>query len=289
MRSGFKNFIMKYIIICLLSFPSTLIAQTALKGVVVNSNKEPLPLTNIALLNSNAGTITNEEGRFHLSIPAASDSIKITNIAYYPKAVAIRDLQNSDTITLTENIRQLNGITLRNFSNYKVETTLGFYNNSNNGSFKLMPENQLALYIANPQEKEGWIKGIAFKVKELGKCKNSMRIRVLHIDSVKFMPSIDILDENIIIKSADLKKANYINLSSYKIILPKEGVFIVLEWLYPDVQCDKNLYTTLSATLTEPANIVWFNFRDKAWYRNKRPRLPNGNYMTPNVGIRVAY
>jgi hypothetical protein len=63
----------------------------------------------------------------------------------------------------------------------------------------------------------------------------------------------------------------------------------MLEWLYPDKDCDRNLYTSLSATLTEPTNIVWFNFRDKAWTKDKRPRLPNGNYMTPIVGLRVAY
>jgi hypothetical protein len=266
-----------------------LLAQTILKGTIVNGNKEPLPLTNIVLLKKNTGTITNENGQFNLTIASPADSIKISNIAYYSKLVAISDLQNSDTIVLSENIKQLNEIVVSNLSNFKTETNLGFYDNSANGSFKLIPENQLALYIANRQAKEGWIKGVSFKVKDLGKCKNSMRIRLLQMDSVKFMPSIDILDENVIIKSADLKKLNYIDLSAFKIILPKEGVFVVLEWLYPDKDCDRNLYTSLSATLTEPTNIVWFNFRDKAWTKDKRPRLPNGNYMTPNVGIRVAY
>jgi hypothetical protein len=280
---------MKFILIPLLLFPSILLAQATLKGTIVNGNKEPLPLTNIVLLKKNTGTITNENGQFNLTIASPADSIKISNIAYYSKLVAISDLQNSDTIVLSENIKQLNEIVVSNLSNFKTETNLGFYDNSANGSFKLIPENQLALYIANRQAKEGWIKGVSFKVKDLGKCKNSMRIRLLQMDSVKFMPSIDILDENLIIKSADLKKLNYIDLSAYKIMLPKEGVFVVLEWLYPDKDCDRNLYTSLSATLTEPTNIVWFNFRDKAWSKDKRPRLPNGNYMTPIVGLRVAY
>ena len=280
---------MKYILILLLALPSILLAQTTLKAVVVNSKKEPLQLTNIVQVNSNAGTITNEDGQFILSIASAIDSIKITNIAYYPKLVAISDVQNSDTIVLSENIQQLNDVLLRNFSNYKITSTLGFYNYSNNGSFKLMPESQLAVYIANSQGKEGWIKGVSFKVKKFGKCKNSMRIRILQMDSMKFMPAMDILDENVIINSDDLKKQNHVDLSAFKIILPKEGVFVVLEWLYPNRNCDQNMYTSLSATLAEPANIVWFNFRDNAWSKDKRPRLPNGNFMTPNVGLKVAY
>ena len=289
MRSGFKYFIMKYILICLLSLPSLLLAQTTLKAIVINSKGEPLPLTNIVLVKSIAGTITNDEGQFNLAVSLPTDSIKISNIAYYPKLVAASDLKKNDTITLSENIQQLNEIVLRNFSNYKTNTTLGFYDYSNKGSFALGPGNQLATYIANKQGQEGWIKGVSFKVKQLGKCKNSMRIRILQMDSMKFMPAMDILDENVIIKSDDLKKQNYIDLSAFKIILTKEGLFVVLEWLYPDRDCDLNMYTSLSATLAEPANIVWFNFRDNTWTKDKRPRLPNGNYMTPNVGLKVAY
>ncbi len=103
------------------------------------------------------------------------------------------------------------------------------------------------------------------------------------------MPTGDILDENVIIKSIDLSKRNYNDLSTFKIMLPKEGVFVVLKWLYPDKECCKNLHTSLSAILTEPSNIVWFSFRDKVWSKDKRPRLPKGNYMTLKVGLKVTF
>lgn len=280
---------MRYLLTLFIFSPSLLLAQSSIKGVIVNEKKEPLPLTNIVVLNSYAGTITNESGEFILSNTTPTDSLKISNIAYYSKVIAIKDFEFGDTITLSENIKQLNGVVLRNLSNYTNEATLGFYDYSNNGSFQLMPGNQIAIYIANKKDKEAWIKGVSFKVKDLGKCKNNMRIRVLKMDNVKFMPSFDILDENVIIKSNDLKKANYIDLSAYKIFLPKEGVFVVLEWLYPDHDCDKKSYTAISSNLTVPDNIIWFNFRDKAWSKDFRPRLPNGNYNTPNIGLKVTY
>ncbi len=280
---------MRFLITILILFPSILLAQATVKAVIVNEKKEPLPLTNIVLLNKYAGTITNESGEFTLSNASLTDSLKICNIAYYSRIIAIQDLIPGDTIILSENIKQLNGVILRNLSTYTNEITLGFYDYSNNGSFQLIPGNQIAIYIANKKDKEAWIKGVSFKVKELGKYKNSMRVRVLKMDSIKFMPSIDILDEHVIIKSSELKKSNYIDLSAYKIFLPKEGIFIVLEWLYPDNDCDKKSYTSISSNLIVPDNIVWFNFRDKAWSKDFRPRLPNGNYNTPNIGLKVAY
>lgn len=288
-RSYFQNNFMKYLMIQLLLVPSLIFAQPNIIGVIVNKHKDPLPLTNIVLQNRAVGTITNEKGEFILPNITASDSIKITNIAYYSKVIAVSDFRNNDTIILDENIQQLNDIVLKNLSKYKQEIKLGFENYSNNGEFKFGPGNQIALFIANKLEKEGWIKGVSFKVKEFGKCKNSMRIRLLQMDTLQFKPSIDILEENIIIKSGNLKKTNNVDLSAYKIMLPKEGIFIILEWLYPDSDCDKNSYASISANLLEPSNIVWFNFRDKAWNKDSRPRLPNGNYMTPNIGLTIAY
>ncbi len=169
---------MKYLLTQLLLVPSLIFAQPNISGVIVSNHKDPLPLTNIVLHNRNTGTITNEKGEFILSNITTADSIKITNIAYYSKVIAISGFRNNDTIILYENIQQLNGIILRNLSNYKHEITLGFDNYSNNGEFKYGPGHQIALFIANKLEKEGWIKGVSFKVKQFGKCKNIIRIRL---------------------------------------------------------------------------------------------------------------
>lgn len=280
---------MKILLLYFLFFSCSLFAQTDIRGVVVNTDREALPLTNVVFQNRNAGTITNDNGVFILSGVISTDSIKITNIAYYSKVIAISDLKTDDSIFLDRSIKQLNSIVLKNFASYRQEIRLGFGMHANNGEFKLKPGNQIATFISNERAKEGWIKGVSFKVKQLGKCKSSMRIRLIKRDSLDYKPSIDLLNENIIYRSTDLKKINFVDLSSYKIMMPKEGIFIVVEWLYPDQDCDIHSYTSISANLSEPTNIVWFNFRDKAWKKNSSPRLPGGNYMTPNVGIKVAY
>ena len=280
---------MKYLLVCLVNLPSLLNAQAILKAIVVNQKNDPLPVTNIVMLNSNNGTITNEAGEFSLAIRNEPDSIKITNIAYYPKVIAIKDLRLTDTIILIENIKQLDAVVIKNLSKYNQQVNLGFDNYSSNGEFKLMPGNQIAVYIANDKNQECWIKSVSFKVKQSGKCKNSMRIRLMQMDTITLSPSFDLLEENIIIQSSNLKKTNNVDVSDYKIMLPKEGLFVMLEWLYPENDCDKNSYTSIASNLVTPNNIVWFNFRDKAWSQRYRPKLPNGNYNTPNIGLQVAY
>jgi len=220
---------MKFFFGFILFFPLLLFAQSTIHGVVASRKNQMLPLSNIVLLNKNTGTITDENGRFNLSNVLPTDSLKISNIAYLSKIVAIKDLKDNDTIFLTENIKELENIVIRDIKNYKREFTIGMNCYQNNGSFRLAPGNQIATYIANDQDKEGWIKGVSFKVKDFGKCNNSIRLRLLRLDTIALKPSSDLLDENILIKSSDLKKSNYIDLSSHKIFMPKEGLFILLE------------------------------------------------------------
>ena len=114
-------------------------------------------------------------------------------------------------------------------------------------------------------------------------------MRLLSIDTLTNEPLLDILNENYIIPNSDLSKKNYIDLSSRKIPMPKKGVFVILELLFPETNCNSKSFTTISATLTVNKNIVWLNFRDRKWGNSNRPRLPNGNFMTPNISLKVAY
>ncbi|HEV8080659.1 MAG TPA: hypothetical protein VGP43_08105 [Chitinophagaceae bacterium] len=280
---------MRCLLILILLFPLTTFAQITITGIIANSNRTVLPLTNIVALRKNVGSITNEKGEFTLSNLLKEDTIKVSNIAFYSKLIAVKDWVNDDTIFLLNNVKQLQQIVIKNFKGFKNEINLGFFDYSNNGEFKLAPGNQIALFISNNTNKEGWIKGVSFKVKQFGKCKNSMRVRLIQKDTLQFIPSVDILDENIVINYHDLKKSNYIDLSSYKLTMPKEGIFVIFEWLNPELNCDMASYTSISATLSNPTNIVWFNYRDRVWNKIYRPRLPNGNYMTPNISLRVAY
>ena len=263
--------------------------QNSIKGKITNTNGVPLPYTNIVSLRNNNGTITDDKGLFELNNLFINDTLKISNIAFVPKLIPIISFLNNGIITLNDSIKKLEEVIVRNFGSFRNNTKLGYFNFSNRGEFQLIPGNQLAIYIANPTNREGWVKSVSFRVKRLGKCKNNLRVRLLEIDTLLSNPTYDILTENIIISNSNLRKNNTINLSDYKIVFPKTGLFVVLEWLQPDDECDKNSYTSIASNLETPTNEVWINYRDRKWGHSNRPRLPNGNYNTPNIGIEIAF
>ena len=280
---------MKHLFFGLILYPTILFSQTGVKGIVTNAKGEPLPLSNIVVVNTYSGTVTDDKGAFVLENVNSTDSVRISNVAYQPRTIAVQSLRQADTILMAGNEISMEEVVVGDLSKYQREQTLGFSSYTDNGSFRLQPGSQIATYISNEKGTEGYIKGVLFQLKQIGKCRNSMRLRLLYLDTITSLPAGDILQENILIPSQTLKKANYVDLSKYKIPLPYEGIIVLLEWVFPDNQCDRNGYAVLAANLTVPSNVVWLNFRDGAWKKSNRPRLPNGNFMTPNVGLRVGY
>jgi CarboxypepD_reg-like domain len=279
---------MKFYLFLMIVIPKVLFSQVDVRAFVCNSKGYPLSFTNIVSTKKQRGTITNENGEFQISIFASDDTLKITNVAYLSITIPVSDIHNNDTLFLRESIKSLEGVVVKNWNNYKSEVNLGFFNFSNHGEFILIPGSQIATFIANSFQKEGLIKGIYFRLKETGICKNSLRLRLLSLDTLTNEPFLDILNEDIIITNSDLKSKNYIDLTSHHILMPPTGVFIILELLFPENDCEKKSFTTISATLRIDKNLVWLNFRDRKWGYNNRPRLPNGNYMTPNISIKAA-
>ncbi len=269
--------------------PCIAFTQSIIKGFICNTQKSPLPFTNVVSLKKQFGTSTNEKGEFQLNNINNDDTIKITNVAFYPKFLAVKTLEIFDTIFLEDKIKELEEVVVRNFKSFKREENLGFLEFKNNAEFKLIPGSQMALFVENKAKKPGWIKEISFKVKNNGSCKNSIRVRLLQLDSLGIAPSHDLLKENVILSPIELKKITHIDISNYKIIMPLDGVFVVLEWVASNTDCDKNSFTSISANMTIQHNLVWLNFRDKFWGHDNRSRLPNGKFMTPNISIKVAY
>lgn len=279
---------MKNLALIFILIPVFSSSQINIKGVICNSKKEPLPFTNVISVKTQNGTSTNSLGEFFLMNLNENDTLKISNIAYYSKRVSLKTFEEKDTIFLEDEIKLLNEVLITNMKNFRVEQDLGFLNYKNNASYDLKPGGQIAVFIENKMKREGWIKEVSFKAKIQGKCKCSFRIRLMQLDLNEFTPKKDLLHENVIINSNDLTRLNKVNLSDYQIMMPKEGVAVVLEWLYSSPICDKNAYPQILGNMSIPINITWMNNRDRAW-SHYQPKVPNGNYATPNIGLKVAY
>jgi hypothetical protein len=265
---------------------SNAFSQIIVKGTICSRDREPLPYVNIVVLARQNGTASDANGRFELNNLSERDSLKISAIGYTNRLLTVKYLLHSDTVFLDKHISQLGEVTIRD---YTQNQRLGFEGYVNNASFNFTPGGEVALYFENKMKREALIKQVSFSIKAKGKCNCSIRVRLLNVDIKNRAPGDDLLTENVMINAADLKKENRVDLEKYHVLLPRGGVFVVLEWVYADAACDKNSYAIVAANMSMPDNLVWLNFRDKHWGHSNIPRLPNNNHMTPNIGLKVAY
>lgn len=272
--------------LCILSYSA--FAQKTIRGKIKDIRGKAVPLANVFSIKNQKGTVTNEKGEFELQNIYNNDTLKIENISFIPKLIAVKDFKNGNTITLSDSVKSLGDVVVRNFNAFKKLASLGYSSYEDHGEFKFVPGNQIAVYFKNPNRKEAWLKSVSFNIKDFGSCNTNFRIRLLKVDLQKSMPSTDIITEDIIVFHQDLKKKNTVNLSDYKIIFPKEGMFVDIEWLPSENNCKKS-FASISANLEVPTNQIWLNYKDQQWSHLNRPRLPNGNFLTPNIGIEVAY
>ena len=132
------------------------------------------------------------------------------------------------------------------------------------------------------------LKSVSFKLDELNDCNTSLRIRVLDLN-LEANPGDDILNENIIISQNRLKRDNKIELLKYNVKFPETGLFIVLEWLDIDMNCDSFSTPIIKGGFTKYPNSTWLNYRDKKWAKIFASKNREGEYMAPSIQLEVKY
>ncbi|QCX40947.1 hypothetical protein FF125_21775 [Aureibaculum algae] len=86
--------------------------QSVIEGSVLQADNSPLPFATIKILSNNSYTITNEDGKFEITVSQLSDSIEVTFIGFETKRVAVSYFQNEPNLYLKENINILDEVTV---------------------------------------------------------------------------------------------------------------------------------------------------------------------------------
>ncbi|EKJ91529.1 TonB-dependent receptor P39 [Bacteroides finegoldii] len=105
---------------------SLIVAQTGrtIKGLVTDVNGEPLIGCNVVVVGSNAGVITDIDGRFTLNVPADAKQIKISYIGYVDQIINLNN--HSDfTIKLKEDNNALDEVVVVGYGTQKKATLTG--------------------------------------------------------------------------------------------------------------------------------------------------------------------
>ena len=213
-------------------------------GQVIDSNThEPLSYVSIGVLNREIGTVTNNEGQFHLSIKSElkNDTIRISSIGYNSVEFSVKDLIEKDkplTIELFEQINELNEVVIR--AKLIKKKTLGNKTESRFISTALNYE-QLGAEIGikiNISHVPTFVDAFNFSISyNRLSAKSIFRVNFYTIKNGN--PFDNILTKNILVP-IEPKQTGLItvDLKPYNIIL-SEDVIVTLEWVYTEGENNK--------------------------------------------------
>lgn len=105
---------------------SLMVAQAGrtIKGLVTDANGEPLIGCNVVVVGSNAGVITDIDGRFTLNIPADAKQVKISYIGYVDQVVNLND-RSDFKVVLKEDNNALEEVIVVGYGTQKKATLTG--------------------------------------------------------------------------------------------------------------------------------------------------------------------
>ena len=215
---------MKKWLLFLLFLPLTVLAQV--NGKVVNTNQQPIPLTNIWVQDGSAGTTTDSLGMFHIPSAFATDTL-IFNASGYK----IIKEEASKTTTIILQAYEIPQPALLVLPEKSFHHTIGDAHYEN---MYFTPGNAPYMY-GRFFENTAEIKSVQYIDKVIVYTKSAVaaatiKIRFLRMDEYG-CPSDDLFAEPII---ADVKrgtKKNLINVLKHNIKIPANGVFVAVEWI----------------------------------------------------------
>lgn len=237
---------------------------------ILNKQRQPLPYTNIVSLTTGKGTITDERGKFDHRQFASGDTLAITNIAY--QRITIRTDQLKDTLYLVPKEKNLPNLDIYNWAAFNKKGTAGYSQRVKNHYYSFIPGGQWAIFIEGKTGLTRWIQTVHFKFQSIGKCNNLMRVRLASKSPENGAPGEDLIHETYAISIRDMNKNWIVNFKEQHVIIPEEGMYVVIEVLKADDTCLTNGYSDgiaglfLHAAISDRPDACWRNFRDGRWY-----------------------
>lgn len=217
---------MKFVLLTII-FGLTAQAQQV-SGVVVNAESEPIPYVNIWNLDGSAGATTDDNGCFSIPFAEEGEEIVFWASGYVQQFENITD---SDTIVLQKIEREIQQDELIVYPEKTLQHTLGDAHFEN---FYFNPGNVPWIFARYfPNEKE--IQQVQYIDKAIVYTKSmvaegSFKLRLLTVDE-SGCPGEDLLDEPIIFSIKRGNRKNRVELLPYNLKMPKEGLFVAVEWV----------------------------------------------------------
>ncbi|MDR1653931.1 MAG: hypothetical protein LBS01_09880 [Prevotellaceae bacterium] len=269
-------------------FGQLLLSQIEVKCNVQNEEGVSLAFATAYCINSNSGIAADTLGNIVIKVNSATDSIRFSNIGYYPNLMQVKDILLEPIVRLEPQTISLNEVIILS-SNRDISlidsksSAMGF--NGRVGSILLVK-------IIKPQKTDSVISNIIAEIKSLPigfKIKNNnlfkLRARVYTVGKDGF-PEYDLLTENVELEFQKGQKYIVADVSKYAIKMPSSGIFVGFEWLPkeqttidynrvitgPLIAATKESDMELTVSGSISGNWEYFTMADAPFFMSKKPQ-----------------
>lgn len=221
-----------------------LFGQTINGRVLDAQTLNSAPYSTLEIKGKGIGWVSDSMGSFSLEIPkdkiSENDTLLIRSLGFSSTEVVLKNILNKPSIEfkLKPSIFQLDSIIIKPKNNSFIK---GVTTEKTRASYGLREWAQIAVYMDNDEGLKAIIQNVSFFISKNGNPKTPFRIRIYGLQE-DGSPGRDLIQENIIVTP---KKGNAwfkVDVSKYKILVPKEGYFVAMEWIFTD---RKYYYDTL--------------------------------------------
>ncbi|SKB29599.1 carboxypeptidase-like regulatory domain-containing protein [Daejeonella lutea] len=230
---------MKSLLVVFLMLIGTLqgLAQTTFEGTIKESStNKPLSYVNIGVIGKNVGTVSDDEGKFKLTIPSSysNETVRVSMIGYGTlnyKVSEFAKVISDQQIVMRPSMYELPAVVV---SNKKLKekilgnttesqtTTAGFTSN------KLGNELGIVIKI---KKSPTFIK--SFQASVVSKDNNPVKLRLNFYNVKDGLPDKLIQDKNIIVSAPVQNGKLVVDLQQYNIVA-EDDFFVSLEWIEND-------------------------------------------------------
>lgn len=202
------------------------------KVIVDISSNEPIEYVNVLFFKQKKGVITNQKGIivFTDSNIRSDDTIIISHVSFEPLFFLYKDFQSLDTIRMKPRLASLNEVLISptiDLSDFNNETNIGYFQQKDDGAFYMRAGEQLGLKIENKRKMRGLLKEVKLHFYKLVP-NASFRLRIKKINEDGTIGD-ELIPNGVVIIPKKLKPV--ISLIEYGIMLPKSGIFVVIDYL----------------------------------------------------------
>ena len=237
-----------FIIFYIVSISSFAFSQKQNKIQIIDyRTKKPVSFVTIFDKQSNKGFYCDENGYF-LSGKITTDTIILSCIGYELLNISKNDMIKQDKINMYPKVYNINEIVISPDKKQRIKKYSGFSKCKPALSISNTQGAVFATLINNPNNINSIISEIIIPTRNnnhLSKKENILngffRIHLYSVNEKDSSPNKELLNENLTFNFSDFNKKNKIgistrnvikiNISEYNIMMPRDGIFVGIEWL----------------------------------------------------------